>query len=211
MGGVLGRLAMSLLASMNPEDAGSSSDDGFTVGQVTAGGITQLVFASVALAMVGASIYMIVRPLLMGHGTVRVVVTSFGFGVPAAALVIHPEGFDFSQLEPSWLPIALFVLLPVTLVAVFAMLVERFLADDSWFLTAPRRTVLPMLAIWLAAGLALVVVVPIFLVAMLFTAVVRVHLKPSVQSAVRWAGRAVLVAIAAAGTWNLATDISAIV
>lgn len=211
MGGVLGRLAMSLLASMNPEDAGSSSDDGFTVGQVTAGGITQLVFASVALAMVGASIYMIVRPLLMGHGSVRVVVTSFGFGVPAAALVIHPDGFDFSQLEPSWLPIALFVLLPVTLVAVFAMLVERFLADDSWFLTAPRRTVLPMLAIWLAAGLALVVVVPIFLVAMLFTAAVRVHLKPPVQSAVRWAGRAVLVAIAAAGTWNLAADISAIV
>jgi hypothetical protein len=211
VGGALGRLAMSLLASRNPEDAGFTSDDGFTIGQITAGGTIQLVFASIALAMVGASIYMILRPLLLGVGAIRVAVASLGFGVTAAALVIHPDGFDFSQLEPAWLPVALFVALPVTLVAVFSTLVERFLAEDSWFLTAPRRRVLPLLAIWMAGGLALVVVVPVFLVTLLLAAFGRAHVKPSVQTAVRWSGRAAMVVIAAAGTWNLATDISTIV
>jgi hypothetical protein len=211
VGGVLGRLAMSLLASRNPEDAGFTSDDGFTIGQVTAGGTTQLVFASIALAMVGASVYMIVRPLLLGVGAVRVAVASLGFGVTAAALLIDPEGFDFSQLEPPWLPVALFVVLPVALVAVFSTLVERFLADGSWFLSAPRRKVLPLLAIWLASGFGIVVVVPIFLVTLLLVAFVRLDVKPAVLAVARWSGRAAMVAIAAAGTWNLAADISTIV
>lgn len=210
VGGVVGRLAMSLLASRNPEDAGVITNDGFTVGQVTASGTTQLVLASIALAMLGATVYLLVRPLLLGTGAARVALACLGFGVTAAALLIEPETTDFLRLEPLWLPIVLFVALPVTLVAVFSALVERWLAHDSWFRTAPRGKVLPLLAIWLAAGAVLVVVVPVFLVTLLVAAVVRVDVLPSVRTAARWAGRAVLAAIAAAGAWNLATDVATI-
>ena len=144
---------MSLLASQNPEDAGVLTDDGFSIGEVTVRGIVQLLGASTSMAMVGAAAYMMVRPLLFGTRAVRVLVASYGFGVTAAALLIHPGGPDFSLLEPLWLPVVLFVALPVTLVAVFATLVEHWLEHDSWFLTAPRRRVLPLLAIGLAGEL----------------------------------------------------------
>jgi hypothetical protein len=55
------------------------------------------------------------------------------------------------------------------------------------------------------------VVVPIFLVTLLLVAFVRLDVKPAVLAVARWSGRAAMVAIAAAGTWNLAADISTIV
>ena len=200
---------MSLLASANPEDAGLTTNDGFTVGQVTAGGTAQLLLASIALTMLGATVYLLVRPLLLGTGGRRVALASLGFGLTAAALLVEPEGPDFGQLEPSWLPIVLFVALPVTLVGVFSVLAERWLADDSWFRTAPRGKVLPLLALWLAAGAVLVVAVPVFVVALLVS-LVRVDASPSVAAAARWVGRGVLVAIAALGTWSLVTDVASI-
>ena len=104
-----GRLAMSLLASLNPEDAGVRSDDDFVIGQVTFGGTAQLTAATVQLTLVGAALYLLLRPFLVGTGAVRVVTSAIGFGVTFAAVIIHPDGVDFTRLEPLWLGIALFV------------------------------------------------------------------------------------------------------
>jgi hypothetical protein len=201
---------MSLLAQANPEDTGVTTNDGFAVGQVTADGTVGLLFASIALALLGATVYLLVRPLLLGAGRARVALAALGFGVTAAALLIEPDGPDFAQLEPLWLPITLFVVLPIALVAVFSALAERWLAEDSWFRTAPRGRVLPLLALWLAAGAVLVLVVPIFAVALLVAAFVKVSVAPAVVGVTTWVGRALLVVIAAAGTWNLVTDVTTI-
>lgn len=210
VGGVMGRLAMSLLASQNPEDAGVLTDDGFSIGEVTVRGIVQLLGASTSMAMVGAAAYMMVRPLLFGTRAVRVLVASYGFGVTAAALLIHPGGPDFSLLEPLWLPVVLFVALPVTLVAVFATLVEHWLEHDSWFLTAPRRRVLPLLAIGLAGGVALVIVVPVFLTALVWAAVQVSEDDAPRSAATRRVGQVLLAAIAGVGTWGLISDVTAV-
>ena len=62
---------MSLLASLNPEDAGARSDDDFVIGQVTFGGTAQLRAATVQLA------WWELRSTcsfgLLGHRSVRVV------------------------------------------------------------------------------------------------------------------------------------------
>ncbi|HRE15251.1 MAG TPA: hypothetical protein PLD37_13735, partial [Usitatibacteraceae bacterium] len=65
---VLGRLAMSLLAARNPEDAGTLSDDGFVMGQLTLGGTAQLTATVLQLGMVGAGLYLLLRPFLLGTG-----------------------------------------------------------------------------------------------------------------------------------------------
>jgi hypothetical protein len=204
VGALGGRLAMRLLAAVNPEDGGTLTDDGFTVGQVTSVGTLQLVLSATQLTMVGAMVYMLVRPLLPGRGTVRVALSAAGFGLTAAALLVDPSGIDFSQLQPLWLAEVLFVLLPVGLVAVFTALVERWLAPGSWFLTAPSARVLPLLALWAFGGFALLVVVPLFLGALLVAVLAR--RRPSVPTPVRFAGQGVLALIAGTGLWNLVAD-----
>jgi hypothetical protein len=204
VGAIGGRLAMRLLAAANPEDGGMLTDDGFSIGQVTSVGTLQLVLSATQLTMAGAMVYMLVRPVLPGRGAVRVGLSAAGFGLTAAALLVDPSGIDFSQLQPLWLGELLFVLLPVGLVAVFTALVERWLAPESWFLTAPPARVLPLLLLWVLGGAALLVVVPLFLGALLVAVLVR--RRPTVPTPVRFAGQGVLALIAGSGLWNLAAD-----
>lgn len=204
VGALGGRLAMRLLAAVNPEDAGTLTDDGFGVGQVTSLGTFQLVLAATQLTMIGAVVYMLVRPVLPGRGNVRVVVSATGFGLTAAALVVDPGGADFSRLQPLWLAEVLFVLLPVALVAVFTALAERWLAPDSWFLTASPARVLPLLALWAFGGVGLLFVVPLFLGALLVA--IWGWRRPPLPSAGRWGGQGMLVLIAGSGLWNLVSD-----
>jgi len=100
VGAIGGRLAMRLLAAANPEDSGLLTDDGFIVGQVTSVGSLQLVAAATQLTMLGATVYMLVRPFLPGRGAARVAASAAGFGLTLAALTVEPEGSDFSQLQP---------------------------------------------------------------------------------------------------------------
>lgn len=204
VGALGGRLAMRLLAAANPEDGGLLTDDGFSVGQVTAIGTVQLLLAAIQLALVGAAVYMLVRPLLLGHGIARVALSAAGFGLTAAALLVDPDGADFSALQPLWLAELLFVLLPVGVVAVFTALAERWLAPDSWFLTASPARVLPLLVLWVPGGVALLLAVPVFLGALVLALLPR--RRSAGPPTLRWGGRGVLAVIAGSGVWNLLSD-----
>lgn len=219
VGAVAGRLAMSLLASLNPEDAGITSDDGFVIGQVTLGGSAQLAAATMQLTVVGGALYLLLRPFLVGTGAVRVVTSAVGFGVTFAAVVIHPDGVDFTRLEPEWLGIVLFVAVPVLVVAVYSALAEQWMGDGSWFMTAPRGHVVPLLTCWVFAGFGLALVVPVFLVALGIASLVTgpdrragtaADGRAGFPAASKRVGQAVLVAIAGFGSWALAGDLSSI-
>ncbi len=155
-----GRLVMRLLALLNPEDTGQVTDDGFLVGRVSLGGSGQLLLAAVQISMLGAVVFLLVRPLLLGPRWLRTTTLAVGVATTVAALLVTPESFDFLVLEPRWLPIALFWLLPAVHVVVFATLAEHWLADDSWFARAPLATVRWTLLLWLLAGAALVLACP---------------------------------------------------
>jgi hypothetical protein len=214
------RLAMSLLASLNPEDAGIRSDDDFVIGQVTFGGTAQLTAATLQLTLVGAAFYLLLRPFLVGTGAVRVVTSAIGFGVTFAAVIIHPDGVDFTRLEPLWLGIVLFVAVPVIVVAVFSALAEYWLRDGSWFMTAPRSHVRPWLASWVFAGIFLVVLVPVFVIAVVLLSSNtspdvgleggQNDRKSGLPVGFKRLGQALLVAIAGLGAFSLANDISTI-
>lgn len=129
--GVLSRLVMLLLASMNPDAAGVRSDDGFIMGQVTLSGSLQLAGAGAQIGAVGAFIYIAVRGLMIGPSWFRLLSISVGPGVVVGSVLVHTTGVDFNILEPLWLTIGSFVLLPVVFCAALHLLAEKALTSGG--------------------------------------------------------------------------------
>ncbi|WP_435746985.1 hypothetical protein [Nocardioides sp. SYSU DS0663] len=129
--GLLGRLAMALIAALNPLDAGLVSDDGFPIGQVTLAGSANLLAFGVVLGVVGAFGYTSARGLMVGPGWFRLLSISVGPGVVVGALVVDTDGVDFTRLDPAWLSAALFVALPTLFVVVLHLGSERVLAQHG--------------------------------------------------------------------------------
>jgi hypothetical protein len=203
---------MRLLAASNAHTNGMTTDDGFEIGRITAGGTLQLVAASIQFAMIGAVLYLVVRPLLLGPTWLRIALATAGIGGTVGAILVHPESFDFQALDPAILPIVLFVALPMLLVLVFAVLAERWLAADSWFNRAPWQRARLALLVWLLGGLALVAVLPMLGVCLVALAVL--HRRPLPEwsrPVVLGAGRVVLLGIFVVALADLARDVPQLV
>ena len=110
--GGLSRLAMSLLASRNPQARGRTSDDGFEMGVVTFDGSANLAVLGLFVGVAGWLTYLVARPLLFGPAWFRWFCLSIPPGVVVASLVVHPDGVDFTLLGPLWLAVGLFVAVP---------------------------------------------------------------------------------------------------
>jgi hypothetical protein len=152
VGGVVGRLAMYLLARLNPEATGVVSDDGFVMGQFTLSGTVNLLGAGAFLGVVGGVVYAAARHLTFGPPWWRALSVALGAGLPVGALVVHTDGVDFTLLEPVWLAVALFVLIPALYAVLLMLVVERFSRrPPSWGPLEPLR--------WVVRGLAAGVVV----------------------------------------------------
>ncbi len=128
--GILGRLAMALLAALNPDATGVKSDDGFVMGQFTLSGSAQLALAGLQFGVVGAGCYVVVRGLIIGPSWFRLLSISLGPAVVIGAIVVHTDGVDFQFLEPVWLATGLFIALPAAYVTLLHVLGERAL--ERW-------------------------------------------------------------------------------
>ena len=159
VGGLGGRLGMALLAAQNPEDTAKFSDDGFRMGQFAVGGKIQLFAASLQLGLIAALVYLVLRNLTLGPRWLRIAELSTGGAVTVAALLIHPNGVDFTVLDPAWLAVVLFVTIPAVFVVLLCLLAEHWLAPDSWFTTAPVRQVGAVLLVWVLGGPLVVLLV----------------------------------------------------
>jgi hypothetical protein len=149
VGGVGGRLAMMLLASLNPEVTGTISDDGFRMGQFTARDTVGLLVIATAFGIVGAGVYAIVRGLLLGPRWFQVVSVAAGPAVVVGAGIVHTDGVDFRLLEPTWLAIGLFVAIPGAYAALLTVFAERWLREGGWSSRASLRVVAVPLLLWL--------------------------------------------------------------
>jgi hypothetical protein len=143
VGGVGGRLAMMLLARLNPDATGITSDDGFSIGQFTVGNTLQLLLTGTVFGLVGACIYALVRHLLIGPRWFQVASIAAGPAVVVGAGIVHSDGVDFVLLEPLWLAIGLFLTIPALYAALLTVVAERWLHEDSWAARAP----LPLVAV----------------------------------------------------------------
>ncbi|MDQ3661189.1 MAG: hypothetical protein M3454_09065 [Actinomycetota bacterium] len=125
IGGVGGRLAMFLLrVTSGPTVMGVESDDGFVIGSFTSS-TGFLVLFTAALGLVGGLIYTGARGWL--HDRFRPHITAGLFALVGGALIVHPQGVDFTLIKPQSLAIGLFVLLPGLYGYYVAKVVDRLL------------------------------------------------------------------------------------
>lgn len=146
--GVLSRLAMHLLARLNPEATGLISDDGFEMGRFTLSGSLNLMVVGLAFGLLSGVLYLLLEPLLIGPGWFRTLSLSVGAGTVAATQLVHSDGVDFRLLEPLALAVAMFVLLPMLHIA----LVERWAVRIRRVNGVPARQAGPTIG-WILRGL----------------------------------------------------------
>jgi hypothetical protein len=159
VGGVGGRLAMMLLARLNPEATGVTSDDGFTIGQFTLSDTLNLLLIGTLLGVVGAGFYALLRGLRIGPRWFQVLCIGAGPAVVVGAVLVHTDGVDFELLKPTWLAIVLFVAIPGIYATLLTLLAERMLRPGGWWERTPLPLALAPLVLWIGPQAALLVIV----------------------------------------------------
>jgi hypothetical protein len=162
--GIGSRLAMLLLRITSPDSVrGAESDDGFIIGTFTLGGTYSLMLLGAIVGVIGAGVYLVIAPRLIGPLWFRRLTTGLGSAAVVGSMLIHADGIDFTLLEPTWLAIGLFVLLPGIFGVVIGPAVDSVGRDGSWTRNLQRPWVLPVI---------LVVCFPMTIVIVLFAATI---------------------------------------
>ncbi len=205
VGGVGGRLAMMLLARLNPEATGVTSDDGFIMGQFSLSDTLNLLLVGTLLGVVGAVIYAVLRGVMIGPRWFQVLSVALGPAVVVGAMLVHTDGVDFQLLEPTWLGIALFVAIPGVYAALLTLLAEGLLSADGWWARVP---LLPALAPLLLLSPVAPLLVPLAVAWLLREGLGRTKAGATVVShpALRWAVRLGLAVIFLVAAVDLVRD-----
>jgi len=164
VGGIGGRLAMRLLFLTSDDSVrGLTSDDGFTIGQFTVDTLN-LLLTGALFGVVGAFTYLAVRPFLIGPGWLRSLTCAVASGAVLGAIIVQPDGVDFTALSPVGLAAVLFVAIPALFSAITVPLIEHALRPEGWAHTARLPIVAAPLAVFLFPPLLIVVGLPVALV-----------------------------------------------
>jgi len=208
VGGVGGRLAMMLLARLNPDATDRISDDGFAIGHLSSDTVNLLVVGLLA-GVLGGGVYYVLRGLMVGPRWFRVLSISVGPAVVIGSMIVHVDGIDFT-LDPALLAVALFVLIPGVYAAVLTTIGERWLAPTGWFATASPWLALAPLLLWTP----ILPVLGALLVAMALVGALRrtsAGETALASTGFRWTCRAALAAVFALALMDLARDVSVLV
>jgi hypothetical protein len=205
VGGVGGRIAMMLLARLNPSATGVTSDDGFRIGQFTLSSTMGLLVLTTLIGVLGGVIYFAVHGLMIGPRWFQILSISLGPAVVVGSMLVHPDGVDFTLLRPAPLAIALFVAVPGLYAAVLTVLADRWMEPDGLFMRLPRALALVplVLCIPIAPLAAAVAVAWLLGQAMLRQPRARAALS---HPLLPWAARLALAVIFAVGLANLIAD-----
>jgi hypothetical protein len=142
VGGIGGRLAMLLLRLTSPDAVvGLTTDDGFEIGVISTSTFPFLA-AMTMLGGINGALYAGLRGTIPAR--LRLPLWTMGWACIVGAGVVHDDGIDFVVLDPLWLAIALFVLLPGAAAAVVVLLAERWSALPPW--GSRRRSALLVVA-----------------------------------------------------------------
>lgn len=155
VGGVWGRIFMFVLASLNPEDHGVKTDDGFAMGQFTVGGTLNLFAATTIIGAIGGLVFLALRGLRIGPAWFRVASLALGAVLVIGAMMLHSDGIDFNRLQPVWLAVVLTLSVPLLYAVGVSWLGDRWLGNGPTFWQR-----VPTAVPWIArAGLAALAVV----------------------------------------------------
>ena len=143
--GVGSRLAMLLLRVSSPQRViGMRSDDDFVIGRFTLAGTYGLLVIGAAVGIVGAGMYLLVAPRLLGPTWFRQVTVGVACAAVVGSMLIHAGGVDFTQLKPKWLSIGLFIALPGVFGTFIGPTVNAVRSTQSWTVRGRRRWLIPI-------------------------------------------------------------------
>lgn len=145
VGGVGGRLAMLVLRLTSPDRVrGVTSDHGFSIGSVTLAGTYDLLLIGAFFGVIGAGVYLLVAPWLIGPQWFRRATTAAAAGVVVGSMLLEVDGVDLALLEPTWLAVSLFIALPAVFAVVVGGVADRVAAPTSWTAQGKRRWAVPL-------------------------------------------------------------------
>ena len=113
---------------------GVTSDDGFTIGRISGATIFLLIFTAILGAIAGF-LYGLLRMLLRGPKWLVAIAVGVTAAAGGGALVVNSDGIDFRVLDPLWLAVGLFLLLPGMWGVSVVLLTERLLQSENMFPT----------------------------------------------------------------------------
>jgi hypothetical protein len=202
IGGVGGRIAMLLLrVTSDPGLRGIKTDDGFTVGRVSAETLF-LLGVTAGLGIAGGLLYLVVRRWIPVPWRIPVM-TAF-FALVGGAGIIGPSEVDFSLLSPLPLAVALFIAIPAAYGAAMPLLTERLLREGSLLRRERWGAIVGLLPLVLMNILGILILVLAFGV---WSAGRNERLVNAWRSrSTMWIGRAALIATAAFSGAGLVRD-----
>ena len=164
--GLGSRIAMFVLRITSPDRVhGVRSDDDFVIGKVTIGGTYNLLQIGAAVGIIGAGVYMLVAPWLIGPVWFRRLTTGLASAVVAGSMLVHDKGIDFHALQPTWLAIGLFVALPGLFGIAIAAAVDAVRRPDTWTARGRRRWALVIVSVACFPATLLIVMVAVVVTA----------------------------------------------
>ncbi|MFN8618554.1 MAG: hypothetical protein U0837_15810 [Dehalococcoidia bacterium] len=136
-GGVGGRLAMFLLRVTSPDYlSGVDSDDGFEIGVVSLATLNLIATTAFLGSLAGIFVALALTYMPWAWAPSAWVIPGATIG---GAALIHGDGVDFTPVQPHWLAIALFVLVPALGLACVAHFIRLW---EGWWWIDRRRTAL---------------------------------------------------------------------
>ena len=126
-GGIGGRIAMRVVfLTSNEHVRGLTSDDGFEIGTFSGATIFLLIVTTILGAIAGFGVG-IIRMVTSGPTWAVAIGTSLATASFVGASIVHTDGVDFRFLDPLWLTVGLFVLIPGLWGATVVVVTERLL------------------------------------------------------------------------------------
>ena len=129
-GGIGGRIAMRVVFLTSDERVrGLQSDDGFEIGTISNATMFLLIVTTIVGGFAGFGVG-IIRMVTSGPTWAVAIGTSLATATFVGAIIVNPDGVDFRILDPIWLTVGLFVLIPGLWGATVVVVTERLLRSD---------------------------------------------------------------------------------
>jgi hypothetical protein len=126
-GGIGGRIAMRVVFLTSDDRVrGVTSDDGFKVGTISSATMFLLILTTILGGLAGFAVG-IIRMVTTGPTWAVAIGVSLAAAAYGGAGIVHTDGVDFRLLEPLWLTVGLFVLIPGLWGATVVVATERLL------------------------------------------------------------------------------------
>ncbi len=125
-GGIGSRIAMRILAALNPSTGGVMTENGNVSGQITIAGTFDLIaFAAIFPGLFGGLLYVLFRHWIPGSGVRKGLAFGLVLFLIGGALLFNGDSADFGIFGPKALGVALFALLFPLYGMVVSLVAER--------------------------------------------------------------------------------------